>query len=45
MALSQPLQPLERERVNGGSVVPAGDGSAVVVATSADMFAVLERRD
>ena len=39
--LSHPLQPLSLERVNGGSVVPVGDGSAVVVATSVDMFAVL----
>ena len=38
--LSQPLKPL-KESERRVSVVPAGDGSAGVVATSVDIFAVL----
>ena len=39
--LSQPLMPLEKVSERRVSVVPAGDGSAGVVATSVDIFAVL----
>ena len=39
--LSQPLKPLEKVSERRRSVVPAGDGSAGVVATSVDIFAVL----
>ena len=38
--LSHPLKPL-KESERYGSVVPAGDGSAGVVTTSVDIFAVL----
>ena len=40
-SLSQPLKPLEKVSERRVSVVPAGDGSAGVVATSVDIFAVL----
>ena len=39
--LSQPLQPLEKESERLVGVVPAGDGSVGVVATSVGIFAVL----
>ena len=39
--LSQPLMPLEKVSERRVSVVPAGDGSAGIVATSVDIFAVL----